>query len=593
MSSQTSDVADLSSIGWQETIEQAEEQIVNRYHSLFFEKAEEKQEDGKSSESQAYRLLGDTCTMHIHEDDHNNPFGPNIVTSNGRSAIIEDFSEDDIESLDSILDKIEDAEFKARVGDIIWTTQRDHEAAETAFEAYLESADNLLDPVSWSPSFRRIERAFQIAAMLQNGDLREEGRDFVINILDDLDGEDAKFMTYNLLKLLSEHDIGDLDDLSQRAEEAAKYAEEQDNLRKAKKLWLLRADLDSSRGADNTATDSKIRAAEAIVTQGENVQQGSHSAAAYHFMEAVEVFRRAGASEQAEETHKRLLEAQEKSVDEMGKFKQTVDLSDTAQKSRNAVSDKDLLEAVKSLALITTPPEKETLEDITEQILEKSTVSTIMPTTIIDDEGKFVATQDSLIGSSDEEHVLEAETIKHSLRQYQLEVRGHIEPAREEILREHQVTRRNFAEVCSYTPFVPPGREMIFAQGLYRGLTGDFSSACHLLVPQIEHTLRYILQTKGEITSSLQSDGIQEEYTLNKLLGMDEIEDALGEDIVFTLNSLLNSKFGANFRHKLAHGMLDSNEFNSAPSVYIWWMVLHLVFRPIISAEIIEEEYEE
>lgn len=587
------DVEKFQEIDWQGTLEEVEEQHVDKYHSIFFEKAEELENDGNSAGSMAYRLLGDVCSMYINDDNPDDPFGPMAVTTNGRSAVVDDFSEDNLDVLDELLNDIEDPDLRARVADILWTRRRDYKAAETAFEAYLESAEHLLDPSSWSTSFQRIERGFQIATMLQNEDLREESRDFVIALLDDLVGEDPKYLSYNLLKLLLEHDLGDLSDLSQRANEAAEKAEEENDWRKAQKLWLLKADIDKGRDEEDTATDAKICAGESIVKQAELAQQGSNSSAAYHFAEAVEVFRRAGASEKAEQTHKRLLDSQEKSIDEMGRFEQTVDLSDVAQNVREAVSDKEISEALKALALITTPPKKEELEQETEQILEDDTLSALFPTTIVDENGKTVAKQDSVIGSDAEGKAIQAETIKNSQRRYLLDVKGQIEPAREQLIREHRVTLRDFSEICAYNPFVPPGREMIFAQGIYRGFTGDFTSACHLLIPQIEHSLRYLLQHRGLITSSIDSTGIQEEYSLGTLLDMKEVEEILGENIVFTLNSLLNSKFGANFRHQMAHGMLDSDQFNSAAGVYIWWLVLHLLFVPIISEEIDEDEKSE
>ncbi len=71
---------------------------------------------------------------------------------------------------------------------------------------------------------------------------------------------------------------------------------------------------------------------------------------------------------------------------------------------------------------------------------------------------------------------------------------------------------------------------------------------------------------------------------------MDETEEILGEDTVFTLNSLLNSKFGSNFRHRIAHGLLDSSQFGSTIGIYTWWLILHLIFRPIVAGMNDEDE---
>lgn len=530
--------------------------------------------------------------MYLKLDNPDNPFGPMAVTANGRTAIVDDFTEADLDMMDNLLDDIDDPELRARVADILWTARRDHTAAETAFEAYLESAQTLVDPESWSVSFERTERAFQIASMLGNQDLKEDASDFSLDVLDELDGEDTKFLSYNLLKLLLEHDSGDLNDLSQRTEDAANKAESNEDWRRARKLWMLKADIDRSRDVSGSVTDAEIKAGEAKVKEAEEAQDRSNLAAAHHFSDAIEIFRRAGASEKAEETHQKLLEAQEKSVEEMKEIGTTVDLTEAAQKAREFVSDTEVFEALRNLAMITLPPEREQLEQSAKQLMDENLVSSLMPKTVVDEDGKIVARRESVIGEDAEEEVIKAEMIKYSQQHYSLTVTGQIEPAREQLLREHRITLRDFGEICAYNPFVPHGREMIFAQGLYRGFTGEFTSSCHLLIPQIEHSLRYLLQQTGVITSSLTSEGIQEEYSLNSLLHMEEIEEILGEDIVFTLHSLLNSKFGANFRHRTAHGLLNDDQFRSPAGIFTWWLVLHLIFRPIIAADKAPDESE-
>ena len=44
---------------------------------------------------------------------------------------------------------------------------------------------------------------------------------------------------------------------------------------------------------------------------------------------------------------------------------------------------------------------------------------------------------------------------------------------------------------------VPPGREMLFGKGLVFGYEGDFPSALHLLVPQLENMVRYHPKAAG------------------------------------------------------------------------------------------------
>lgn len=584
MSKNTPKKEDVNGVSWQDVINSSDRRSVDRYSTLFFDKAKELESKGDSGGSRAYRFLGDICSMYLKDDNSNEPFGPKAVTSNGRTATLDDFLEEDFDLMDDIIGMVDDPDLKARIADILWTTQRDYKAAETAVEAYLDSAENLLGPESWSVGFRRIERAFDIAVMLGNENLQDTAEGVVLSKLDELGGRDPKYLTCYLLELLLDHRLGDMVDLSQRSEDAAEFAESEGKWRKARRLWMLKAKIDRKRDEDGKVIDAEIRAGEAILEQADEARSGSHSVAASHLADAVEVFRRAGESERAENVHEQLLEDQKKSTEEMGLIETEIDLTDAAKEAREAVSDLELKEALRVFAMITGPPTIEDLKNEAEGIADDYPMSALLPNTIINQEGKVVAKRGSAIGPDAEEEAIKAEVVRVSQHQYRLEVRAQILPALGQINREHRITLRDLVDLCRYNPIVPPGRELIFARGLYHGFQGDYISSSNLLIPQIEHTLRYLLRQKGIITSSLQSDRIQEEFSLNTLLDIEEIEDVIGEDTAFTLNSLLNSKFGSNFRHRAAHGLLDDNQFGSAAGVYTWWLVLHLIFRPIVAA---------
>jgi len=47
------------------------------------------------------------------------------------------------------------------------------------------------------------------------------------------------------------------------------------------------------------------------------------------------------------------------------------------------------------------------------------------------------------------------------------------------------------------SPFVPMNREYIFAEGLDAGLKGNFMIAAHLLIPQVENSMRVLLNQLG------------------------------------------------------------------------------------------------
>jgi hypothetical protein len=161
-------------------------------------------------------------------------------------------------------------------------------------------------------------------------------------------------------------------------------------------------------------------------------------------------------------------------------------------------------------------------------------------------------------------------------------------PALAKMNSEHNVELRDFAFMLLHNPFVAPGREDILARGLLAGFRGDWLTVAHLIPPQLEHMLRFILAQQGKLTSSLDSDGIEKEYNLGRILCevpdlVATIEASLGEDLVFDLRGILIEKPGANLRNRMAHGLMSSATFYDTTVVYLWWLVLKRCSLPIFS----------
>ena len=58
-------------------------------------------------------------------------------------------------------------------------------------------------------------------------------------------------------------------------------------------------------------------------------------------------------------------------------------------------------------------------------------------------------------------------------------------------------------------PAVPPGRERLLARGLLAGFRQDWVVALHILIPQFENSLRYVVTQHGIITSAIKAEGTQ------------------------------------------------------------------------------------
>jgi Domain of unknown function (DUF4209) len=97
------------------------------------------------------------------------------------------------------------------------------------------------------------------------------------------------------------------------------------------------------------------------------------------------------------------------------------------------------------------------------------------------------------------------------------------------------------------------------------------------LVPQIENSLRWVLHNLGTIPSSIDDDGIEEDWPLQRCLNHQKVNECLGADLVFELRSLLIEKGGPNLRNLLAHGLLDAPTCYLVEGFYVWWLMIRMV----------------
>ena len=166
---------------------------------------------------------------------------------------------------------------------------------------------------------------------------------------------------------------------------------------------------------------------------------------------------------------------------------------------------------------------------------------------------------------------------------YSIYVPALIEPMRNQIEQEHYFTIHDLGSIVLNNPLIPQHREYLFAKGLISGFQGDFVTAIHLLVPQFENSVRHLLEQHGVSVSGIDDEGIQEEYDLNRLLYLPEMEKIFGKDLLLHLQGLLVEKEGANIRNRMAHGLMYPGDFHSSDCVFLWALILRLCCWPTLA----------
>lgn len=570
---------DFINSGWQDVVNASEMKECYSYIKGFCKKAREAEEKGNIREQAVFIILAKVALVDIQQH-------PIYLNEDDFAKI--DLTDEHLNFLTEIAPEISDHALQARVANIIWSKHRNYSMAKLAVDAYMKSAIELEDPTKWTDCFGQIKRAFRLAKTIKYK--VEKVVEHIEKVLDRYQGEDPLWLSAELMKLIQENKFGNPQKYADLAEKAALLAESSNEWRRAKDNWKIKAKWHSIEKDRENELAALMLAAETYIKEAEYTPKNSsraYFAASSSLQKAIEAFRKipgtkeetVAAKARAEEAHKLLLQYQQESMKELITMSSDpIDITEIVEKFRASVKGKKLQDALFSLAFLTAPQKISQLEKNAEEIF-KYPLSLVTPKVRINKKGKVVARQSSIL-----EEAIKSESGKPKAtiksRMYELSILSQtsiattiIEPARKQINLEHSVQLEDFLPIVENNPFVPPERVHLFAKGLYAGLTGDFYTSTHILIPQIENSIRYLLERKGVVTSKYDK-GIQDEKNLNKILDLPEINHIFNEDTLFDLKGLLVEHSGSNLRNLMAHGLLDDEDFSSPLMSYLWWVML-------------------
>ena len=121
--------------------------------------------------------------------------------------------------------------------------------------------------------------------------------------------------------------------------------------------------------------------------------------------------------------------------------------------------------------------------------------------------------------------------------------------------------------------FIPQERKYLYAKGVQAGFENDFITASHLLIPQIENSLKFIAE-QNYITVSKLSDEIQHDNTLGGTL--EKIKDIADIDLYKELTSFLIDTSNTNYRNEICHGLMNPILIEYY-GIYLWWLSLKMI----------------
>lgn len=144
-------------------------------------------------------------------------------------------------------------------------------------------------------------------------------------------------------------------------------------------------------------------------------------------------------------------------------------------------------------------------------------------------------------------------------------------------------------EYCFESPCFDEFRRLLLERGIRAFVEKDYISCISILVPEIEHILRYITR-KLEIPSWEPNRGRTFDVkTLGKLLNNERLKQVLGEMLFGILFYFADTR-GFNIRNNFCHGLMQPSEYNETTSA----MIIHLLLiLGLFRYQSVEEESQE
>jgi len=535
-----------------------------------------------NEQRECLRFVGAVLTMMLRADQPAEPFGPMFVMDGKRSAVPADFPKEVLKDLQDWAISLSDPELRARFLDVLWMQTHSFSSAQGAVDAYITSALRLEHPSEWTSCHKRLERALRLSAGLGKGGavLRQRVLGEIDAMLQRYRGTDPLYLSLRLIRLLLEFKHGDCKQYAEIALVAALNAEIAKNFLRAKDYFQLAADCYRTVGDADGESKARRNSAESLVKEAalaqKEIGRGAMVAATL-LSDAVEAMRQTpGGRNRAAELHEQLLLLQKQSVTELKSVSTSFDATELVERALAAVRDRSFDEAVHTLCTMVNPPSVEKLKHEVHEQARVAVLGSLFSSEVLNSRGRVVARPPGLEAGADDlaQEGLRWRMFRHARLGRSLTVQAILNPVRTEILVTHGVDRQNLASSIQYSPWVPPGHGESILRALLAGFHGDMLVAGHLVPPQLEALVRYVVELRGGSTSMLEPGGLQPERSLAVLLETDEARNAFGADGVFELQDLLVDPLGTNLRNEIAHGLIEDSGLFGSDVLYAWALLL-------------------
>ncbi len=124
--------------------------------------------------------------------------------------------------------------------------------------------------------------------------------------------------------------------------------------------------------------------------------------------------------------------------------------------------------------------------------------------------------------------------------------------------------RDGFQDVPGFfeCPLIPEDRREFFKQGFQAFADEDYLKAIHVLIPQVENSLRQLLAMLDQSVTKMDADGNFQQRNMNDALHDEVVKESLDDRLWMFLKVLYTDKRGMNLRNRVMHGIAELGDFS-------------------------------
>jgi hypothetical protein len=534
----------------------------------------------------ALQMLIVACDMGLSLN-RRNPFERFLAGTDGEqrrwhTPVAADLTDRHAAVLETLLGVISTAVVRGQVADVLWhrpTRRRNPEHARTAIAAHLTVAEQTFDPAHWVDSQRYLTRAHRVAFMLgpqspEFAAVMTTARAF----LGRLDGNDPLYYTERIVSMvLSSLNDAETPLMLDRIRGIAEQSSAAYDFERARTYYDLTVRLLQRLGREADVAATRITRAETFVAEA--TVSPNETQRAHYLRSARQALLEAGAPrERIAEIARDLDEAQRLAVSEMTTIPTSIPLGIIPSRVMELVRGAEPVQGLWLLAGLDLMPSREAARQVAEEITGRYHFHFGFGRRQVTRDGREQAEIPGTLGAGEEERESAIRgAMRDSARQGRiLAAFGAIEPGRRQLWLQHEYTLEEIYEAVRHRPLIPDGHQLLWAKGVHAGLAGEYDIAVHLLAPQMENALREVLRLRGEVVYSTQH-GFQRLWSVEDVLKQSLTMAIFGDQCVFTVDTVLGDRLGANVRNDVAHGIESDADANGVDSVYLWWLALNLL----------------